>query len=96
MRNTVLDVTQILGQTCGHKLVVLSFVGYIGEIESDFQTVLLDISARSSQIFKQLWTRLCAMAPRSVCPISKSLFAAVGDIRLLSALFGGLVFGCDL
>ena len=38
-RTTFGDVIQILSQKCRQKLVNLSFVGYLGEIESDSQTV---------------------------------------------------------
>ena len=33
------SVLQILGQKCRQKWVILSFLGYVGEIESDSQTV---------------------------------------------------------
>ena len=43
-----------------------SFLGYLGEIESDSQTV---------------WTcMLCTIVPRSVLPIFKFKFAAVDEI----------------
>ena len=45
------------GQKCRQKLVILSFIGYLGEFESASQTVL---------------TCICTIMPRSVRPIFKS------------------------
>ena len=64
-------VIQLLGQNCRQKLEILSFLGYLGEIESDYQTV---------------WTCICTIVPRSVLPTFKSWFAVVGEIRRCEAL----------
>ena len=48
-------------------MVILSFLGYLGEIESDSQTV---------------WICICTIVPRSALPIFKSRFAVLDEIRL--------------
>ena len=49
--------TYFVGQKCRQKSVISSFLGYLGEFDSDSQTV---------------WTCTCTIAPRSVLPIFKS------------------------
>ena len=61
-------VTHILVRKYRQKIVSFIFLGYLGEIESDSQTV---------------WSCICTFVPRSVLPNSKSLFAVVDEIRLL-------------
>ena len=52
---------KISGQKCHQKYVILSFLGYLDEIESDPQTV---------------WTCICTTAPRSVLPIFQVLICS--------------------
>ena len=54
------ELSEILGQQCPKKMVIFNFLGYLGEVESDSQTV---------------WTCICTIVPRSVLPIFKSILA---------------------
>ena len=58
---------RFVGRKCRLKLVILSFLGYLGEFESDSQTI---------------WTSTCAVKPRSVLPIFHSQLAMVDELRL--------------
>ena len=53
-----------------HKMVILSFLGYLGEFESDSLTV---------------WACICIVEARSVLPNFKSYLAVVDELRLEEA-----------
>ena len=59
----------------GKKLAISSFLGYLGEIESDSRTVW-------TCTYYILQYFVCTMVPGSVLPIFKSEFAVVDEIRL--------------
>ena len=59
--------TDFVGQKRRQKWVILVFLGYLGEFESDSQTI---------------WTSTCGVKPRSVLPIFHSQLAMVDELRL--------------